>query len=434
MRFRSTTALVCALLFAFTASAQKNDSATPKQRISLIRSLGNKGPQAIPVIERYLRDPDSQVRVEAVKAIVKLDTPASLTPLIEATRDQDPEIQIRATDGLVNEYLPGYVVTAGLTGSWTRGMRQVKAFFKSRNNQTVSPQTKIRPDVAEALVHLIEASSDDDVQANAARAAGILRARAAVPALEQALHSTDSETITEALVALQKIGDRDAGPSVSFLALDLDPNVQDLALQTIGILRTKSSAPQVRTALNSTNKEKTRRSALNALAILGLSADRPVFLKYERSSDPVLRVAALEGLGRIREPKDVPVLQAAYNEKNAHPLVHLAAAFALVDEGDVSHSEFAPLTYLIENLNQSGRADTAKAYLIELCRREDVRKGVFAAIPQASKDQKIALCSIFAAVHARDSVPVLESLSHNMDPDVSFAATKALQFVKAHSA
>lgn len=434
MFFRSTTALVCALLFVFTASAQQTNPATSKQRISLIRSLGNKGPQAIPVIARYLRDPDRRVRVEAVKSIVKLDTPASLTPLIEAARDQDPEVQIRATDGLVNEYLPGYVVTAGLTGSWTRGMRQVKAYFKSRNNQVVSAGTRVRPDVEQALAHLIESSSDDEVRANAARAAGILRARAAVPALEKALHSTDSDTIMESLVALQKIGDREAGPSVSFLALDLDPNVQDLALETIGVLRSKQSAPQVRAALKSTNKEKVRRSALNTLAILGLSADRSFFLKYARSSDPVLRVSALEGLGRVRAPKDVPVLQDAYNEKNADPRVHLAAAFALVDEGNVSNSDFAPLTYLIENLNQAGRADTAKAYLIELCRRENVRKGVFAAIPQANKDQKIALCSVFAAVHAQDTIPVLESLSHDMDPDISFAATKALQAVKARSA
>jgi HEAT repeat protein len=248
------------------------------------------------------------------------------------------------------------------------------------------------------------------------------------------LHSTNSDTITESLVALQKIGDREAGPSVSFLALDLDPNVQDLALQTIGILGSKQSAPQVRAALKSTNKEKIRRSALNTLAILGLSADRSSFLKYARSSDAVLRVSALEGLGRVRAPKDVPVLQDAYNEKNADPRVHLAAAFALVDEGNVSHSEFAPLTYLIENLNQPGRADAAKVYLIELCRREDVRKGVFAAIPHANKDQKIALCSVFATVHAQDAIPVLENLSHNMDPDISFAATKALQAVKARSA
>ncbi|MGH9610187.1 MAG: HEAT repeat domain-containing protein, partial [Bryobacteraceae bacterium] len=68
MRFRFTTALVCALLFVFTASAQTTNPATSKQRISLIRSLGNKGPQAIPVIARYLRDPDRRVRVEAVKA------------------------------------------------------------------------------------------------------------------------------------------------------------------------------------------------------------------------------------------------------------------------------------------------------------------------------------------------------------------------------
>ncbi|MGH9583502.1 MAG: HEAT repeat domain-containing protein [Bryobacteraceae bacterium] len=431
---RFTNALACALLLALAASAQSPDPSTPKQRISLIRDLGKKSPQAIPAIARYLRDPDRGVRVEAVKALVKLDTPASLTPLIEATRDNDPEIQIRATDGLVNDYLPGYVVTSGLTGPFTRGVRQAKAFFNSRSDRVIDAATTIRPDVAQALARLITGAASDDARANAARAAGILRARPAVPALEKALQSKDSDTIFESLVALQKIGDRSAGPAVSFLALDLDQNVQDVALETIGVLRSKSSAPEVRIALRNARSSKIRRAALDTLAILGLPADRLVFLEYARDSDADLRISALEGLGRIREPKDEPVLETGYNQKNVDAKVHLAAAFALVDEGNVSRSEFAPLTYLIENLDQPGRGDTAVAYLTELCRREDVRKAVFAAVPQANKDQKIALCSVFAAVHARDAIPVLNKLSRDLDPDVSFAAAKALHTVQTRRA
>lgn len=433
MSLRFTNALACALVLAFAASAQNADSGNSKQRISLIRSLGNKSPQAIPAIARYLHDPDVRVRDEAVKAIVKLDTPASLTPLIEATHDNDPEIQIRATDGLVNDYLPGYVAS-GLTRPLTRGVRQVKAFFNSRNNQVIDAQIKIRPDVAQALAGLITGGASEDARANAARAAGILRAHAAVPALEKSLQSNDSDTLIESLIALQKIGDRSAGRSVSFLALDLDQNVQKVALETIGVLRSDSSASEVRTALHNAGNDDIRRTALEALAMLGLPADRPVFLQYARSSDDDLRASALEGLGRVRAPQDEGVLEAGYNGKNAGFKVHLAAAFALVDEGNVSHSEFSPLTYLIENLDQPSRAYIAKAYLIELCRREDVRQGVFAAIPQANKDQKIALCSIFAAVHAHDAIPVLNTLARDMDPDISFAATKALHTIEARKA
>jgi HEAT repeat protein len=434
MFLRLTNALACALLLTPLASAQDSGPYNSKQRISSIRNLSRRSPQAIPAIAQYLTDADRDVRVEAVKAIVKLDTPASLTPLIQATHDNDPEIQIRATDGLVNNYLPGYVAGSGLTGRLTRGVRQAKAFFNSRNDQVIGAATTIRPDVAEALARLIKGAAGDDARANAARAAGILRARATLPSLEKALQSKDSEIIFESLVALQKIHDRSAGSSVSFLALDLDARVQNTALETIGVLDSTASAPEVRTALRNARNKNVRRAALEALAMLGLPADRPVFLEHIHDQDTDLRASALEGLGRIREPQDEQVLEAGYNEKNADPKVHLAAAFALVDEGNVSTSEFAPLGYLIENLDQPGRGDTATAYLTELCRREDVRKAVFAEVPHASKGQKIALCSVFAAVHAQDAIPVLDTLSRDIDPDVSFAASKALHIVQTRRA
>ncbi|MBV8070658.1 MAG: HEAT repeat domain-containing protein, partial [Acidobacteriaceae bacterium] len=338
---------------------------------------------------------------------------------------------IRATDGLVNAYLPGYVVKSGLTSSLTRGVRQVKTYFSSRNDQVVGPGVTIRPEVAEALKEEIASGSSTDARANAARAAGILRDGAAAPALVQALHSRDNQIIIECLIALQKIRDQSAGPGVSFLTRDLDERVQITALETVGVLRSVPSAPDVRSALKLARNVRVQRAALEALAMLGIPEDRPTFQKYADDSDVGVRVAALEGLGRIREPEDTPVLQKAFDEPNVDWRIHLAAAFALVDEGKLDDSDFAPLPYLLEALNTRTRANTAAAYLTELARRDDVVKVLAKLAPQASKDEKQALCPILASSSSPSVIPVLTELSHDIDPDVALAASNALRIVKA---
>lgn len=423
--------LVACTVFAVVAAFGQSDSgSTVNQRILSIRDLGKRDYTVIPTIAQYLKDPNRDIRIEAVKAIVRIDTTHSLDALVQATHDNDPEVQIRATDGIVNAYIPGYVAKSGLTGSLTRGVRQVKSFFSSRNDQAVDLDVNVRPEVAQALADEIRGGASLDARANAALAAGILRARPAVPALVQASHSTDSELIFECLVALQKIHDPSAGPGISFLAHDLDERTQAMALETIGVLRSLQSAPDVRAALSNARSMRIRRAALEALAMLAISGDRPIFQRYAKNSDAELRASALEGLGRIREPEDYPMLEAAYNEQNADWRVHLAAAFALADEGKVDTSEFSPLPYLVENLNLKGRAYVANAYLVELARREDVRASLAKLLPETTKDQKIALCSIFGSSRAEDAIPVLNSLAKDLDPDVAFAASRALRIVQ----
>ena len=431
MMQHSSRLVACAIFAVISAFGQNNTSQNANQRILSIRDLGKRDYTVIPTIAQYLKDPNIDIRIEAVKAIVRIDTTHSLDALVQATHDNDPEIQIRATDGIVNAYLPGYVAKGGLTGSLTRGVRQVKSFFSSRNDQVVDPDVIVRPDVAQALGDEVRGGASLDARANAALAAGILRARAAVPALVQAAHSTDSDLIFECLVALQKIHDPSAGPGIGFLAHDLDDRIQATALETIGILRSLESASDVRSALKNARSVRIRRAALEALAMLAIPGDRAIFQQYSKDSDAELRASALEGLGRIREPEDYPALEAAYNEQNADWRVHLAAAFALVDEGKVDTSEFSPLPYLVESLNLKGRAYVANAYLVELARREDVRASLAKLLPEATKDQKIALCSILGSSHAEDAVPILNGLAKDLDPDVAFAASRALRILQA---
>jgi HEAT repeat protein len=427
-RGRLTAGLFCLVLLA---SAQSESELTSNQRIMRIRDLGKRDAQAIPALTQFLGDPDVNIRREAVKAIVKIGTEASLSPLVTAMKDNDPEVQIRATDGVTNYYVPGYVAKGGLTGSLTKGVRQVKAFFSSRNDQVIDPDVAIRPDVARAIADEVQGGASEDARSNAARAAGILRDRVAVRALADSLHAKDSELIFESLVALQKINDPSVGPALSSPAHDLDDRVQATALETIGVLHSLPNATDARSDLTNAHNLRIRRAALECLAMLGISGDRAIFQQHLDDRDADLRAAALEGLGRIRQPEDYPAIEQAYNESGADWRVHLAAAFALVNEGKVDTSEFSPLPYLIENLDVKAHANLASAYLTELVRRDEVRRALLPLVQQANRDQKIALCSILAASQADDVMPALNTLARDADPDVAFAASRAIRIAQA---
>ena len=115
--------------------AQSGD-ASPKDRARSVRDMGKQGEDAIPRVIPYLADADPTVRVEATKALVMIGGPKTVDGLVKAAGDNDAEVQIRATDGLVNVYLPGYVKT-GLSGTLSRAGTSVKGKFTDTNDQII---------------------------------------------------------------------------------------------------------------------------------------------------------------------------------------------------------------------------------------------------------------------------------------------------------
>jgi HEAT repeat protein len=412
--------------------AQGEAGYNTKDRILRIRELGKRDWRALPALTQYLSDPSPEIRIEAVKAIVRIDTEHSLDPLVEATRDVNEDVQIRAVDGIVNVYVPGYVAKGGLTGTMTRGVRQIKGFFSSRNDQVVDGDVRVRPDVGQALGNVVTRGNSVNSRANAALAAGILRAHGALPDLEQAVHAKDSDLIFESLIALQKIHDPSAGPSVGFLTHDLDDRIQSTALETIGVLRCTACASDVRLTLSSARNVRMRRAALAALAMLGQPQDRSIFQQYTGDRDAELRAAGLEGLGRIREPEDFPVLEHSFDEGEIDWRIHLAAAFGMVNEGKIDTSEFSPLSYLVESLQTKARASQASAYLTELAPHKSVSSALATMLPTMEKSQKISLCAILGDAATPDNIRSLDRLSKDADPDVAFAALKALRTAQTH--
>ena len=427
---RMLVSFVCALVFCGQLPAQAPPPASDaKQRMRTIRDLAKQGSESIPKITPYLTDPDLSVRIEAVKGLVDIGTQYSLDPLIKATYDSDPEMQIRATDGLVNFYLPGYVKT-GLSGSLHRVGTAIKGKFTDTNDQVIDIYVQVRPEVIQALGRLARSSSSMDSRANAARAIGVLRGRAAIPDLVAALHSKDSEVIYEALIALEKIRDPKAGADVAFLLHDLDDRVQITALEATGLLRYMPAAPDVRDVLDNARSVKIRRQALETLAMLPDEANRTYLTKYFDSKDEAMRAAAAEGIGRLKNPADVPMLEKAFNaESKMNP--RLALAFALVEDGKLDMSEFGPLRYLVNTLNSKAYQGVAQGYLVELAREPQIRQALYPAMAQGTKDEKIQLAQVLARSGDKNSIPYVQTVANDPDTDVAQAGLRSLRALKA---
>jgi HEAT repeat protein len=416
-----TTILVFLAALAFSQDA--------KQRARSAHDLAKQGEDAIPKLLPYVGDNDIAVRLEAVKALDEIGGPKTIDPLVRLVNDPDPEIDIRATDGLVNVYLPGYLKT-GISGTLQHVGTSIKAKFSDSNDQIIDSYVEVRPEVITALGTLVNHGEGVTARANAARALGILRGRAAIPQLVEAVHSKDDSVMFEALTAIEKIRDPSAAPLIAFRLRDLQEKIQIAALSTTGILLNRDAAPDVRSALQHAHNAKVRRAALSALAMLGTPADHSVFIGYLSDKDDNLRSAAAEGLARIKDPADRPTLEA--NFKSEHKMgPRLALAFALVSLGDLDTSEFSPLRYLMNTLNVRSYQQVALAYATELARDLKVRLAIYPMLPRATKDEKIQLCTVFARSGEKDTLPYLETLSVDPDKDVAPEAIRALRTLRA---
>jgi len=411
--------------------AQPAPQATAKERAKAVKELGKGGSESIPRIEPYLTDPDLSVRVEAVKAIADIGTQRSLDPLVRACRDNDAEIQIRATDGLVNFYVPGYIKT-GLSGSLSRVGTSIKGKFTDTNDLVVDPYIEVRPEIVSALGRIASGGSSMESRANAARALGILRGRQAIPDLVEALRSKDTQVIYESLAALEKIRDESAGPKLQFLLHDLNEKVQLTAIEATGLLLNRAALNDLRDLLDRSHNMKVKRAALTAMAQMPDPQLHGVYAAYLDHKDDGLREAAAEGLGRLKNPNDRATVEKAFsNETKTEP--RLSLAFALVDLGKRDMGEFDPLRYLVNNLTSASYRGVARAYLTELARDADVRRALYPALQEsiATKDEKTGLAEVLGTSGGQDSVAPLQTLSQDTDTEVSQAGLRALKNLRA---
>jgi HEAT repeat protein len=396
-----------------------------------VREIAKAGSTAMPQLQELLKSPLLEIRVEAVKQITGIGTQRSLDPLILAMQDNDPEVQIRAVDGLVNFYLPGYV-DSGVGASLKRVGSSIKGRFTDTNDQVIDPFLIVRPEAIEAMGKLARGGSSMDARANAARALGILRGRAAVPDLVEALRSKNSDVMYESLIAIQKIRDESAGPRIAFLLRDLDPRVQIAAIETTGLLRNFEAVPTLTDALSRARDNKVKRAALTAIAMLPDEKSRGLYTQYLNDRDEKLRAAAAEGFARLKNPQDMTMLEKAWQEEGKTS-PRLSLAFAQVMLGRTEISQFSPLQYLINTLNSASYKGEAFPFLVELSREPQVRQALNKALPGGTKAEKIGIAGVLAHSGDKDSLEQLQKMTNDADPEVAKEILRAVRTIQARS-
>jgi len=408
------------------------DADADKQKVKALKEWGKQGSATIPKISPYLSDASVEVRVEAVKALIAAGTQRSLEPLTKALGDTDGEVQIRATDGIVNFYLPGYVAQ-GLSGTLKRAGNAVTAkFSEGTSTDAVEPGTPIRQEIVAGVSRLVRSGAGLESRANAARALGVLRASGGVDELVGALRSKDSRLMLESIVALQKIRDRSAGPKMTFVVRDLDEQVQFAAIETVGVLTTREAVPELKRVLESTGSKRIRRATLTALAQIAEPSTRSLLANYLSDKDEWLRGASAEGLGRILAAEDMPRIKSNFADEGKM-VARLGQAFALVRYGDLGMEDLSPLGYLFNQVNQKSWRGVAVPYLVELASgSEQVRKSLYAKLDgPMTQAEKQAMAEILGMSGARDAETALERLSRDEDPAVARDALRGLRLVRS---
>ena len=353
----------------------------------------------------------------------------TIEQLIDAAKSNEPEVQIHATDGLVDHYLPGYLKT-GLGAMLSKAGTSVKGKFTDVNTQAIDAWVVVRPDAIDAIGRVASGGASFLARANAARALGILRAKSGLPHLGDALKARDSQVLYECLIALQKIREPKTAELFLHLIADLDERVQITAMETAGVLGAKPAAPSIQDALQKTRSIKVRRMAVTALAMIADPRSRPVFEQYFTDKDDQLRGSAAEGFGRLRTATDRARIEQRYGEeKKTGPKLSLAFASALLGRTDLAAG--SPISYLIDSLDSRFFHDTAQPFLIELTRDADIRKSIYPAIRGANRKEKVRLAQLLAISGDQETLKVLEVLSNDPDSEVAAEGLKAVRALKA---
>ena len=403
----------------------------PVRRKEAAKLLGdNKVQTAAPDLVAAASDSDAAVRREIVIALDKMRDVRSLPAFNLLSADREKDIRDRCIIGMINLYLPqesGLMVT----------LNKVAVFFNPWSDEwadvVVEPGTKVDEGAIAALRDRLQ-DVDDGIRLKAARGLGILKGKAAVPALLETLRQNQTQALRfEVIRALVKIGDASAaGELMNYLNYN-DSKVRNQAIYAIGRLRYREAVPELQRLFE---KEGTlpaklvdkpyREALLDALAFIADPATQPLFMKEKQNSEDALRLHAVEGLARLADPSLAAEISRDWlQEKVAR--IKTAQTYALYRMG---RKEF--LDELVNRLGSSKTNTEARLYLLEL--RPGEMPELYAQAKNRDANVREALAEILGLRGDERAIPVLQELAKDQRGQISALATQAIRRINARMA
>ncbi len=233
-----------------------------------LEALGKTGMKAAaPIIAPWLRNFNAALRAQAALALAFAGDSASAVELEPINFDPDPRVAACAA------YAMGRL-------GYTKAVERIAALLEHKE-----PEVRFR----------------------AVEALGRLKERSALPAIAPLTHDPDRWVAIKAAETIGRIGKKQDLPALDTLLASNDNYLKTVALNGIAAIGGKQRFELVR-PLTEDRSSMVRRAALGAAAATDKKEARPILLKAVNNGARSERSTALELLGTIGDPEDLPLL------------------------------------------------------------------------------------------------------------------------------
>jgi HEAT repeat protein len=388
--------------------------------------------QAVPGLIELTEDPDHLIRMAALRALVRLNDPSALDTYVRLTHDPRQEIQEKAIEGIINIYI---VEEGGFITTLKKFAETVNPFSDDYNPLVVEPFVPVSQDAIQALTELL-AWHIPQIRKDAAIALGILRARSALPAMQETLSRETSDSVKVQLIrAFYKIGDPVAGRALIPSIMDPDKKVHDEAIFALGRLRVNEAAPQMKQLYESGVQERRKvlgfvpvsgsddlqKKLLEALAYIGDPSCRELFLNALTDPRESYRIYAAEGLGRIGDTSYLTEVGRQYRREDSGK-VKLALNYSLYNLGREEH-----LIELVGNLD----SDQVYYYLLEMDAGEVPK--LYPYLRESDHAIRMRLLDIVGLRGDPSAFPIIQEMAESPNAELASAANLALRRIEGRS-
>jgi len=298
------------LLLAAAAAQDKDDSGKLEAALA---ELGELGETAIPPLSTALSDPDENIRLSAVQALAKINTPGVVDPLLTALKDDSPQVRGEAVRTLGERHVQRAVQPL-LQLCQTDDTPSVRYDCLTSLGQIGDPAA--RP-------LLLDGTHDDDRYVRMWSMTALCDMRDAQAADLAPVLARDREVYVrrQVLVGCEQALDTPHGHAVLIeIALTDDLATSSLAQRNLGNYRqqgpgSEALTEEIRRAGRASLKKSPR--SVNAALLLGEIGDSAAvdaLIAALQSTNFVVRGLAAQDLGNIGDRRAVPALIKALSD------------------------------------------------------------------------------------------------------------------------
>ena len=388
-----------------------------------------------------LQSPDPRVRLKAVQLLKASAYPESAVPLAKIVNDPDDELQFEAIAAELNIFLAQRITPKKRVGLIVEVRGRISAEPIFSGGPSVLGANRVPLVVANALV---DACRDKNLRlaVEALYALGALANEVpdadrpamlehAAPIIAATMGSPDPTNRLAAVRVAGRIwGHRPADPPLSdtigdatISALnDGESPIRETAMWALGTMKNERAVQALGDLFQYYKKGPLAETAFGAMARIGHEGSMPHFVAQLSSKDPTFRLLAIEGMSRTGDLSRLPVIHKAI-EKEKNDALLLSGHFANVMLAN------GPIDAIVEALTRSKLHSQALQYL------QDVAYGRTALFAKHLQDPdakvREELVDVLGLSGDVSAMPLVEPMAKDREPDVAFAATRALARLRA---